>query len=169
MKILSLDEVCFSVAGNGRSASEMDIPGMFVLFFPLRLTKEDTIFTCQNQLLTSSDHAWVWADPAYSVMEGSPLRLRSTHSSDLAEEGQMHLFTEILEPKQVREIMDGTFVSDRDTVMIYAETANQLSWSLLFDSGIYDAEIIRSLSAEWIRQLRTCIGTGEGKERKINE
>lgn len=166
MKILSLDEVCFCVAGNGRNTSEMDIPGMFVLFFPLRLTKEDTIFTCQNQLLTSSDHAWVWADPAYSVMEGTPLCLRSTHSSDLAEEGQMHLFTEILEPKQVKEIMDGTFVSDRDTVMIYAETADQLSWSLLFDSGAYDEGTIRSLSAEWIRQLKTCIGTGEEKKKK---
>ena len=164
MKILSLEEVCFPVAGNGRSTSEMKLPGMFVVFFPLRITKEDTVFTCQRQLLSSGEHAWVWADPEYSPLGGSTLYLRSTHSSSSAEEEQMRLFMDVLGPKQMREVLDGYFAFGTDEIGIYAETMNQLSWSFMFDSGMYDPDLIRSLSAEWIRQIKICIG--EGKTEK---
>lgn len=97
----------------------------------------------------------------YSSMEGSPLFLRAAHSSALAEEGQLRLFLDVLEPKQVREILGGYYDSDRDNIGIFVETIRQLAWTMVFDSGTYEAGLIRDLSAEWIRQLKACVGTME--------
>ena len=62
MDQLGLNDVCFFAAGSGRDALEMNIPGMFVLFFPVRVTRNDTVMSLQEQILSSSEHAWVWED-----------------------------------------------------------------------------------------------------------
>ena len=161
MKLLSLEEVCFLMTGSGRSASEVDVPGMFVVAFPLRLTKADTVFTCQMQILSSGEHAWVWADPAFSLFGGGKkaLFLRTAHSDNCAEQQQRDLYLELFGSKQMNEALGGFPVSREMSVGIRAETDHGLSWSMLFDSGCYDPQLIRNLSAEWIRQLKTCVGT----------
>ena len=158
MKILSLEEVCFQMAGSGRSVSEMDLPGMFVVCFPLRITKTDTVFTCQRQLLMSGEHAWIWADPDFSPLKGKTLFLRTSHSDNSAEQQQQKLYSEVLGSQQINEVLDGYNISGEVAVGIRAETAHELSWSMLFDSGYYDPQMIRNLSAEWIRQIKECIG-----------
>ena len=146
------------MAGSGRSVSEMDLPGMFVVCFPLRITKTDTVFTCQRQLLMSGEHAWIWADPDFSPLKGKTLFLRTSHSDNSAEQQQQKLYSEVLGSQQINEVLDGYNISGEVAVGIRAETAHELSWSMLFDSGYYDPQMIRNLSAEWIRQLKECIG-----------
>ena len=159
MKNLSAKEVCFLVAGSGRSPSEIDLPGMFVLFFPLRLTQEDTILSCQKQLLGSAEHSWVWADPAYSDLGGAPVYLRSTHGSDAAEAEQIHLFMNIFGAEAAKDFLEGYAFSGGDGLGIYTETSDQISWDIMFDPSVYDPGRIRNLSAEWIRQLKLCVTT----------
>ena len=164
MKLLSLEEVCFLMTGSGRRASEMELPGMFVVAFPLRLTKADTVPTCQMQLLSSGEHAWVFADPtfSFSVGRGKALFLRTAHSDNRAEQQQRDLYLKLFGPKQMNEVAGGYPVSSDVSVGIRAETDHELSWSMLFDSGCYDPQLIRNLSAEWIRQLKACIGGMNG-------
>ncbi len=159
-EILSLNKVCFPVAGSGRSASEMDLPGMFVVLFPLRLTKEDTVLTCQNQILRSGEHVWVWADPAFcsKVSVGKTLFLRTAHGDNTAEEQQIRLYTELFDSQSMGETLNGYRISGGDAVGIRAETDHELSWNIVFDSGCHDPAMIRKLSAEWIRQIKECIG-----------
>lgn len=166
MKILSAKEVCFPVAGSGRSPSEIELPGMFVLFFPLCLTEEDTILSCQKQLLGSAEHAWVWADPAYLNLDGAPVYLRSTHGSDAAEAEQIHLFMDIFGAEAAKDFLKGYAFSGGDSLGIYAETSDQISWNIMFDPSVYDPGRIRSLSAEWIRQLKICVTTENDEKRK---
>jgi hypothetical protein len=161
MKLLSSKKVCFPVAGSGRSPSEIELPGMFVLFFPLCLTEEDTVLTCQEQLLGSAEHAWVWADPAYSDLGGAPVYLRSAHGSDAAEAEQIHLFMDIFGAEAAKDFLEGYAFSDGDSIGIYAETADQISWNIMFDPSVYDTGMLRSLSAEWIRQLKACVEPGD--------
>ena len=159
-EVLCLNEVCFPVAGSGRNASEMELPGMFVVLFPLRLTKEDTVFTCQNQLLKSGEHLWVWADPAVSarVSVGRTPVLRTAHGDNAAEEQQLRLYSELFASRQLGEALGGYRVSGGAAVGVRAETDRELSWNIMFDSGCHDPAVIRRLSAEWIRQIKECIG-----------
>ena len=161
MEILSLNEVCFPVAGTGRELALMHVPGMFVVAFPLRLTAQDTLASCQEQLLHSSEKAWVFADPDFPGPEGNALFLsvQNYYTGEQEEKRQSRFYMEIFDSQQAADILKHYPISYGGAVGILAETEPFLNWGILFDSGRYESSLIRKLSAEWIRQMKACIKT----------
>ena len=159
MELLSLDEVCFAVTGSGRAAYEMHVPGMYVVSFPLRITGKDTLYSCQEQLLCSFKHAWVFADPAYPNPEGNPvlLNVQNFYTGEAEGDGPMISYTEIFGLRQASRLPERYPVSYGNAIGIIAETNPLLGWGILFDTGRYEPSLIRGLSAEWIRQMKGCI------------
>ena len=99
-------------------------------------------------------------------LDGAPVYLRSTHGSDAAEAEQIHLFMDIFGAEAAKDFLKGYAFSGGDSLGIYAETSDQISWNIMFDPSVYDPGRIRSLSAEWIRQLKICVTTENDEKRK---
>lgn len=162
MALQQVDEVCFCSEGNGRTAEDAELAGMFVLRFPVRLSRGDSLTDCQAQLLTSAAHFHVWGILEPAMVSG----WERCH-------GVLNVQNIFAEQGKARQVLGAAAVSDaydqaRDleklVLLSHAERerwflrvsldeALGLSCSTAYNGNRYGTEPMRELTREFLRQL----------------
>lgn len=165
MRVLAVEEVCFCSIGSGREPEDSQLPGMFVVPFPVRLHSGDSIYDCQEQLLRSAPHAWIWgiSDSGLPVAmdEGSIGISVQNYYTGLDADCRNIKPEEFVTPNQARKLWNiylmhlmkgfGTFL------MLQVNVDESLSYIGAYPQGQYAPEFMREFSQELINQLRSIV------------
>ena len=165
MRVLAVEEVCFCSIGSGREPEDSQLPGLFVVPFPVRLHSGDSIYDCQEQLLRSAPHAWIWgiSDSGLPVAmdEGSIGISVQNYYTGLDADCRNIKPEEFVTPNQGRKLWNtylmhlmkgfGTFL------MLQVNVDESLSYIGAYPQGQYAPEFMREFSQELINQLRSIV------------
>lgn len=61
--LLGRERCCFLTVSSGRFSDETNLAGMFAHTFPFYYRSDFTVMDCQEQLIRSDEHAWVFESP----------------------------------------------------------------------------------------------------------
>ena len=164
MKMLSVDEVCFCSMASGKTAEDMDLPGMSIFYFPVRLCSGDSLSDCQAQLLSSVAHSGLWSFsvPDFVTSWGiCPIVLDIQNF--LSADGKNYKKTDMTgladDFYQILSLMQPLFESnaEKERTVLVAETDERMNWLGFFNENRYDAHFMGHLYREVVRQFRKTV------------
>ena len=169
MERLSADDVCFLSVGSGRTAEDAELPGMFYVCFPVRLRRGDSLADCQTQLLSSAAHMSEWeaAEPLFTAgwkKCHATLDIVNFFSDPEGIGRRVEPFELSDTPDQHRTFMEHFLPSNREDLgwRFMIETDDRLGFFCAgaYNANRYEAERMKKLSQDFIRQLRRIITEG---------
>lgn len=165
MEVLSVDDVCFYSVGSGRTAEDMELPGMFVVSFPLCLGRSDSIADCRDRLFSAAAGASARdaskADLCGETESGGVLLNIQNFYADYGNVIRRIELFELSETiGQNISLLEGILATAKETQWYFlVETKGRLDGTSFYDGGIHSAGLTKRLALEFIRQLRCLIGT----------
>ena len=166
MEMLATDDVCFLSEGSGRTPEDAELPGMFVLRFPVRLNRRDTLKDCQAQLILSAAHFDVWGirEPVFAAgwEKNSPvLNVQNIFDDPGAPKQIMSTRTLADNFEQTRELERQALMThmekNRWFLRVSMDERLALSCSVAYNAARYFSDWMKGFQREMIRQLRAAV------------
>ena len=163
MALSATDDVCFLTVGSGRTAAEAELPGMFLVEFPVRLRRKESLADCQAQLLASSAHAGLWgiSEPEFTAgWEKCPavLDVATIFAGQGNTRRRIEPFALSDTPQQHRAFIGHFLHTNREDLgwrfLILTEERSGFSCVGTYNSRRYDAAMMQKLPGEFLKQLR---------------
>ena len=164
--LLGQKTVTFLSITTGRHREEMRLPGMFIHTFPFVFKSGDSVLDCQEQLILSDNHAWIWCfqDEAsivgelgtrYIVLDVINVQMSLTDDSASA----MPL-TEVLEENALGSLLTSMYRKGRNASCVFIEAIPAFSRLYFgrYDTSEVDGEFVRRLSKQLTAELKELIG-----------
>ena len=170
MELLGTDDVCFASEGNGRTVADAEIPGMFILHFPFRLRRGESLTDCQVQLINSASDFHLFAVSEPDFIKG----FNKCH----AVLNVQNIFDYHGKAKQILNAatLSGTFEEvralEKQVLMTHKENFKwfmrvitdenySLSCSVVYNANRYEPDFMKKIPQEFLRQLHLIIDKEE--------
>ena len=167
MELLSLDEVCFCSGGNSREEVDSELPGMFIILFPVRLKRSDTLADCQAQLIFSAAHFHIFgiSEPDFIAKLGKNCAILNVPNIFYDDEktGQIMDFQTTSEIfMQNSKLLKQMLLTQAEKFMwLFGVSTNERLFSMeVYNGNCYDDNFTRKFPQEFIRQLRLILKEG---------
>ena len=155
-KVQKTDNVLFYTMGTGRSASEMQLPGMFTVSFPVYLKKDDSLEDLQRQLIGSERHAWIFGLPDAPLPSGEELLNLNVQNLPLPK-GARAIFPMELDDKgtdRKHSLWNHYFAVTDTPLEIQAYPDERFGFMGWCDTERFDAAALETLLREALKELK---------------
>ena len=151
--LLGAEECMFYSVASGRQCDEMDSLGFYSHRVPFCFKKNNTLWECQEKLLTAESGIWRWENNGYSdhVFQKSGtviLDIRNSVSSDRSACGEKIPLNALLDNVSLETIyrhklLDGKLTED---LIIYSSWEEKRLYYGVFDTSRYDRKFIKRMT-----------------------
>ena len=163
MEILSTDDVCFYSAGSGRAAEDMNLAGMFVVHFPVRLRRGDSLADCKTQILSSMSHTTTWGTSSARNLPKNGesyivLNVRIFSADDIKVNRCIELSELAENPAQGFKLTESVYFNPPETsrLRVITQADDNLQFVFLSNSR-YNSVFTRKLAQEFIKEIRRIV------------
>ncbi len=155
-KVQKTDNALFYTMGTGRNASEMQLPGMFTVSFPVYLKKEDSLEDLQRQLIRSERHAWIFGLPDVPLPSGEELLNLNVQNVPLPTGFRVILPTELEDATADPEksLWNQYFAVTDTPLEIQAYPDERFGFMGWCETGRFDATALETLLREALKELK---------------
>ncbi len=155
LTVQGTENALFYTMGTGRNASEMQLPGMFTVSFPVYLKQEDSLEDLQRQLIRSERYAWVFGLPDVPLPSGEELLNLNVQNIPVPEGYRSLLPNELEDEENPAGSLWNTYFAVTDTPLeIQAYPDERFGFMGWCDTSRYDAAALERLMREALKELR---------------
>lgn len=153
LKVQETDHALFYTVGAGRSPSEMKLPGMFTVSFPVCMKTEDSPEALQRQLVRSEQYAWIFGLPDAPLPFGDALLNLNVQNIPVPEGFR------VVPPSELEDgaadTLWSSYLAVTDTPLeIQAYPDERFGFMGWCDTERYDAEALKTLLREALIELK---------------